>query len=113
MCTALVSAFTGVPVRKDVAMTGEITLRGEVLPIGGLKEKLLAASRGGITTVLIPIENEKDLSEIPDNIKDQLSIQPVRWIEDVLKVALAEELQPMAPPTDSGAEAQPTEARAH
>lgn len=113
MCTALVSAFTGVPVRKDVAMTGEITLRGEVLPIGGLKEKLLAASRGGITTVLIPVENEKDLSEIPDNIKDQLSIQPVRWIEDVLKVALAGELQPMAPPTDGGAEAQPSEARAH
>jgi len=88
MCTALVSALTKIPVRADVAMTGEITLRGEVLPIGGLKEKLLAAHRGGITTVLIPSENEKDLAEIPDNIKGKLQIQPVKWIDEVLGVAL-------------------------
>ena len=77
MCTALVSALTRIPVRSDVAMTGEITLRGEVLPIGGLKEKLLAAQRGGINTVLIPEENQKDLVEIPDNIKGKLEIRPV------------------------------------
>ncbi|MEM7563419.1 MAG: endopeptidase La [Pseudomonadota bacterium] len=88
MCTALVSALTEIPVRAEVAMTGEITLRGEVLPIGGLKEKLLAAHRGGITTVLIPEENEKDLAEIPDNIKNKLDIIPVRWIDQVLDVAL-------------------------
>ena len=88
MCTALVSALTNVPVRSDVAMTGEITLRGEVLPIGGLKEKLLAAHRGGIATVLIPSENEKDLAEIPRNIKDKLSIVPVKWIDEVLEHAL-------------------------
>ncbi|MEJ2059570.1 MAG: endopeptidase La [Gammaproteobacteria bacterium] len=88
MCTALVSAITGIPVRADVAMTGEITLRGEVLPIGGLKEKLLAAHRGGITTVLIPEENEKDLVEIPKNIKSKLDIHPVRWIDEVLEIAL-------------------------
>lgn len=94
MTTALVSAFTGIPVRADVAMTGEITLRGEVLPIGGLKEKLLAAHRGGIKTVLIPEQNVKDLAEIPDNVKNQLEIVPVRWIEKVLEVAL--ERQPEA-----------------
>ena len=88
MCTAIVSAITGIPVRANVAMTGEITLRGEVLPIGGLKEKLLAAARGGIDTVLIPHENVKDLKEIPDNIKQTLTIIPVRWITDVLKNAL-------------------------
>jgi len=88
MCTALVSALTRIPVRSDVAMTGEITLRGEVLPIGGLKEKLLAAQRGGIATVLIPEENKKDLVEIPDNIKGKLDIRPVRWIDEVLEVAL-------------------------
>jgi ATP-dependent Lon protease len=88
MCTALVSALTKIPVRADVAMTGEITLRGEVLPIGGLKEKLLAAHRGGIATVLIPEENERDLADIPKNIKDKLDIRPVRWIDDVLEVAL-------------------------
>ncbi|MBL8225859.1 MAG: endopeptidase La [Chromatiales bacterium] len=88
MCTALVSALTGIPVRCDVAMTGEITLRGEVLPIGGLKEKLLAAHRGGITTAVIPRDNEKDLAEIPKNIKDKLTILPVRWIDEVLQVAL-------------------------
>ncbi len=88
MCTAIVSAMTKIPVRANVAMTGEITLRGEVLPIGGLKEKLLAAHRGGITTVLIPAENEKDLDEIPDNIKKSLEIKPVHWIDEVLEVAL-------------------------
>jgi ATP-dependent Lon protease len=88
MCTSLVSALTGIPVRADVAMTGEITLRGEVLPIGGLKEKLLAAHRGGIQTVLIPEENERDLVEIPKNIKQNLDIRPVRWIDEVLGIAL-------------------------
>jgi ATP-dependent Lon protease len=88
MCTALVSALTNVPVKSEVAMTGEITLRGEVLPIGGLKEKLLAAHRGGITTVLIPQENEKDLPEIPKNIKEKLAIVPVKWIDQVLEIAL-------------------------
>lgn len=88
MCTALVSALTDIPVKGGIAMTGEITLRGEVLPIGGLKEKLLAAHRGGITTVLIPHENEKDLVEIPKNIKDKLDIVPVKWIDQVLEVAL-------------------------
>jgi len=88
MTTALVSVFTGIPVRADVAMTGEITLRGEVLPIGGLKEKLLAAHRGGIKTVLIPEQNVKDLAEIPDNVKNKLEIVPVRWIDKVLEVAL-------------------------
>ena len=88
MCTSLISALTKIPVRSDVAMTGEITLRGEVLPIGGLKEKLLAAHRGGITTVLIPDENVKDLAEIPDNIKEKLDIRSVKWIDEVLQVAL-------------------------
>lgn len=88
ICTAMVSALTGIPVRADVAMTGEITLRGEVLPIGGLKEKLLAAQRGGIKLVLIPEENVKDLAEIPDNVKNKLDIHPVKWIEQVLEMAL-------------------------
>ena len=88
MCTALVSALTAIPVRSDVAMTGEITLRGEVLPIGGLKEKLLAAHRGGIRTVLIPSENEKDLTEMPKNVLKDLEIKPVQWIDQVLEVAL-------------------------
>ncbi|MGB1773564.1 MAG: endopeptidase La [Arenicellales bacterium] len=88
MCTAVISAITGIPARSDVAMTGEITLRGEVLPIGGLKEKLLAAHRGGIGTVMIPKENEKDLVEIPSNIKSGLEIIPVRWIDEVITVAL-------------------------
>jgi ATP-dependent Lon protease len=99
MCTALVSALTRIPVRADVAMTGEITLRGEVLPIGGLKEKLLAAHRGGITTVLIPEENRKDLAEIPKNVKDKLDIRPVKWIDEVLQVALQ---HPPVPVTDKG-----------
>lgn len=89
MVTGIVSCLTRVPVRANVAMTGEITLRGEVLPIGGLKEKLLAAQRGGIDTVLIPVENEKDLSEIPEEIKSGLDIRPVQWIDEVLEVALA------------------------
>jgi ATP-dependent Lon protease len=96
MCTALVSALTRIPVRSDVAMTGEITLRGEVLPIGGLKEKLLAAQRGGIALVMIPQENEKDLVEIPDNIKGKLEIHPVRWIDEVLEVALTRQPTPRA-----------------
>jgi ATP-dependent Lon protease len=98
MTTALVSTYTGIPVRCDVAMTGEITLRGEVLGIGGLKEKLLAAVRGGIKTVLIPEENAKDLAEIPDNIKNRIEIVPVRWIDRVLELAL--ERQPEALPEE-------------
>ncbi len=94
MCTALVSALTGIPVRADVAMTGEITLRGEVLPIGGLKEKLLAAHRGGIGKVIIPEQNEKDLTEIPKNIKDKLQIVPVKWIDQVLELALTHQPSP-------------------
>jgi len=96
MCTALVSALTQVPVRSAVAMTGEITLRGEVLPIGGLKEKLLAAHRGGIEMVIIPRENERDLIEIPRNIKQNLDIRPVRWIDEVLDLALAARPEPVA-----------------
>lgn len=88
MCTALVSSLTGNPVRSDVAMTGEITLRGEVLPIGGLKEKLLAAHRGGIKTVIIPKENERDLEDIPANVIADLSVHPVKWIDEVLTLAL-------------------------
>jgi ATP-dependent Lon protease len=93
MCTVLISSLTGIPVRADVAMTGEITLRGEVLPIGGLKEKLLAARRGGIKTVLIPFENTRDLEEIPDNIKGELEIKPVRWIDEVLEIALQDSIK--------------------
>ncbi|MBI1425310.1 MAG: endopeptidase La [Gammaproteobacteria bacterium] len=95
MCTALVSVLTGIPVKADVAMTGEITLRGEVLPIGGLKEKLLAARRGGIKTVLIPEENRRDLKEIPDAIKNELEIKPVKWIDEVFAVALQHMPEPM------------------
>jgi ATP-dependent Lon protease len=95
ICTAIVSVLTAIPVRADVAMTGEITLRGEVLPIGGLKEKLLAAHRGGIKIVLIPEENTKDLIEIPDNIKNHLDIHPVRWIDQVLELALERKPEPL------------------
>ncbi len=95
MVTSIVSVLTGIPVRKDIAMTGEVTLRGNVLAIGGLKEKLLAALRGGIKTVLIPEENEKDLAEIPDNVKDGLEIIPVAHVSDVLKLALVEEPEPI------------------
>lgn len=93
--TALVSILTGIPVRADVAMTGEITLRGEVLPIGGLKEKLLAAHRGGIKTVLIPLQNVKDLADIPENIKNHLDIHPVQWIDEVLTLALESQPVPL------------------
>ncbi len=96
MCTALVSALTGIPVRADVAMTGEITLRGEVLPIGGLKEKLLAAARGGIKHVLIPEENRRDLDEVPDNIKQSLDIHPVKWVDEVLEIALTSKPEPLS-----------------
>jgi ATP-dependent Lon protease len=95
MCTAIVSVLTGIPIRKDVAMTGEITLRGRVLPIGGLKEKLLAALRGGIKTVLIPKDNEKDLAEIPDNVKRGLSILPMATVDEVLANALTAPLTPI------------------
>ncbi|MGQ0586415.1 MAG: endopeptidase La [Gammaproteobacteria bacterium] len=105
MCTALVSALTGIAVKSDVAMTGEITLRGEVLPIGGLKEKLLAAHRGGIKTVVIPQENVKDLAEIPDNIKGKHNIEPVRWIDAVFKHAL--ERVPEPAPAAAGATQPP------
>jgi ATP-dependent Lon protease len=98
MCTALVSALAKNPVRAELAMTGEITLRGRVLPIGGLKEKLLAAHRGGISTVLIPDENKKDLAEIPKNVTDALTIHPVRWIDEVLDLALERPLTPLPDP---------------
>lgn len=101
MCTSLVSSLTGVPVKSDVAMTGEITLRGQVLAIGGLKEKLLAAHRGGIKTVIIPDENKKDLKEIPDNIKSSLNIIPVKWIDEVLEVALAYQPEPLTAGKDA------------
>jgi ATP-dependent Lon protease len=101
MTTAFVSALSGIPVRADVAMTGEITLRGEVTAIGGLKEKLLAAHRGGIKTVLIPEENVKDLQEIPENVKNKLEIVPVKWIDRVLEVAL--ERMPEALPEEEAA----------
>ncbi len=102
MCTALVSAATHIPVKASVAMTGEITLRGEVLPIGGLKEKLLAAHRGGIQTVLIPEENRKDLADIPKNILSKLDVRPVRWIDQVLEVALASQPTPLAKVEEPG-----------
>ena len=113
ICTAMVSILTGIPVRADVAMTGEITLRGEVLPIGGLKEKLLAAHRGGIKTVLIPQENVKDLAEIPDNIKNKLEIHPVKWIDQVLELALehAPEPLPDEPEAETPAIAVPEEGK--
>ena len=101
MCTALVSAMTGIPVRSDVAMTGEITLRGEVLPIGGLKEKLLAAHRGGLKTVVIPKDNEKDLADIPSEILDKLEVKAARWIDDVLMVALTSSPVPLLPDAES------------
>lgn len=107
MCTALVSVLTNIPVRADVAMTGEITLRGEVLKIGGLKEKLLAAHRGGIKTVIIPLENQRDLKEIPENILQDLSIKPVKWVDQVLELALQSTPEPL-----SDAEYQALEAKA-
>jgi ATP-dependent Lon protease len=101
IATAMVSTLSGIPVRADVAMTGEITLRGEVLQIGGLKEKLLAAHRGGIKTVMIPQENVKDLVEIPDNIKNKLDIVPVKWIDKVLEIALERQPEPLPEPDES------------
>ena len=95
MVTGMISTLTGIPVRRDVAMTGEVTLRGRVLPIGGLKEKLLAALRGGITTVLIPAENEKDLAEIPASVREALEIIPVAHVDEVLARALTEPMQPI------------------
>ena len=112
MCTALVSALTDIPVKSDVAMTGEITLRGEVLPIGGLKEKLLAAHRGGINKVLIPHENEKDLAEIPKNIKDKLTIVPVKWIDQVLEHALTHTPVPESAKKEQEADAKTPEKEA-
>jgi ATP-dependent Lon protease len=106
MATALVSSMTSIPVRADVAMTGEITLRGKVLAIGGLKEKLLAAHRGGIRTVIIPKENEKDLREIPENIQHNLEIIPVEWIDEVLDVALESKPEPLVGEIVSKDEAQ-------
>jgi ATP-dependent Lon protease len=105
ICTAMVSALTGIPVKADVAMTGEITLRGEVLQIGGLKEKLLAAHRGGIKTVLIPEENVKDLAEIPENVKNKLDIHPVKWIDSVLEMALERKPEPL--PVEAAAPTPP------
>src|ERR1051325_2582293 len=96
MATSIISVITGIPVRRDVAMTGEVTLRGRVLPIGGLKEKLLAALRAGIKTVIIPSENEKDLAEIPDNVKSGLKIIPVSNVDEVLKVALVRQPEPIS-----------------
>jgi ATP-dependent Lon protease len=95
MCTAIVSALTGIAVKKDVAMTGEVTLRGNVLPIGGLKEKLLAAQRGGIKTVIIPDDNEKDLADIPKNITDSVKIVPVKHVDEVLRIALIKKPKPI------------------
>jgi ATP-dependent Lon protease len=123
MCTAVVSVATGIPVRADVAMTGEITLRGEVLPIGGLKEKLLAARRGGVKTVIIPKENERDLKEVPDNIKENLEIRAVKWIDEVLSIALERSPEPLSDEeylantptqlTDSGDEDAVSRPRSH
>jgi len=108
MCTALVSALTHIPVKADVAMTGEITLRGEVLPIGGLKEKLLAALRGGIKTVIIPHENERDLTEIPKNILQKMDIKPVKWIDEVLQIALQHKPETIQKSTSKAKKAKKT-----
>jgi ATP-dependent Lon protease len=110
MCTALVSALTGIAVRADVAMTGEITLRGEVLPIGGLKEKLLAAQRGGIRTVVIPDENRRDLADIPDSTKENLAIHPVKWIDEVLQLALVHMPEPLPEKVEVAEQNKPAEA---
>ncbi len=100
MCTAVASVLSEIPVKADIAMTGEITLRGEILKIGGLKEKLLAARRGGIKTVLIPHGNERDLKEIPDNIKNELIITPVKWIDEVLNLVLTRQPIPWEKPAE-------------
>ena len=112
MTTALVSALLGIPVRADVAMTGEITLRGEVTAIGGLKEKLLAAHRGGVKTVLIPEDNVKDLQDIPENAKNNLEIVPVRWIDQVLAIALEKAPVPLSDEEPVAAAAATTKADA-
>jgi ATP-dependent Lon protease len=110
MACSIVSVLTGIPIRRDIAMTGEITLRGRVLPIGGLKEKLLAALRAGITTVFIPKENEKDLAEIPDNVKKHLKLVPVAHVDDVIAQALVrkpeaiEWVEPAEPPVAAAVE---------
>ena len=109
MTTAFVSALTGIPVKADVAMTGEITLRGKVTAIGGLKETLLAALRGGVTTVIIPEENRKDLADIPKNVTDDLKIVPVKWIDEVLDLALE---RPLAAAQAAGASAAKEDAEA-
>lgn len=109
MCTALISSLTDIPARKDVAMTGEITLRGEVLPIGGLKEKLLAAHRGGIKTVIIPKDNERNLEEIPKNIKQDLKIVAVKWIDEVIDIALERLPEPISKPVETKPEASSSE----
>jgi ATP-dependent Lon protease len=113
MATSIISVLTGIPVRRDVAMTGEITLRGRILPIGGLKEKLLAALRAGLKTVVIPSENEKDLAEIPDNVKAGLQIVPASNMDEVLKVALVRQPEaitweetPLVTPTPALAESE-------
>jgi len=107
MVTAMISTLSGIAVRRDVAMTGEVTLRGRVLPIGGLKEKLLAALRGGITTVLIPAENEKDLVELPATVKEALEIIPVDHVDEVLARALVEPVQPIEWTDDDEHAAEP------
>jgi ATP-dependent Lon protease len=107
MATSIVSVLTGIAVRKDIAMTGEITLRGRVLPIGGLKEKLLAALRGGLTTILIPKDNEKDLAEIPDNVKRNLTIVPVATVDELLQHALTRPLTPIVWSEESETAAPP------
>ena len=111
MCTAVVSVLTGIPVRADVAMTGEITLRGQVLPIGGLKEKLLAAQRGGIRRVIIPKENERDLKEIPDNVKAKLDIVPVKWMDEVLEIALERLPHPVDVENEAAVRERPPESK--
>ena len=112
MCTAVVSVLTGIPVAADLAMTGEITLRGQVLPIGGLKEKLLAAHRGGISRVVIPEENMRDLKEVPDNVKDDLEVLPVEWMDDVIGAALERRPEPRsAEPEEAGVPVAPPEAK--
>jgi ATP-dependent Lon protease len=111
IATAMVSVLSGIPVRADVAMTGEITLRGEVLQIGGLKEKLLTTHRGGIKTVLIPDENVKDLVDIPDNVKNRLEIIPVKWIDKVLEVALERQPEPLQPEPEAAAPPPPAEGK--
>jgi ATP-dependent Lon protease len=113
MCTALISAATNIAVMSDVAMTGEITLRGEVLPIGGLKEKLLAAHRGAIKTVIIPHENEKDLVEISEEIRADLTIKPVRWIDEVLEIALASMPMPVKPNKSSKTSSSRSNKKSH